>query len=402
MPRRLPHERSQRYYFTADEADLLTILKNTHFYPEFNSTFWKFETFVSQAKVPGERFFGVFLAVWLLCTPIANAQPWTAWKVPDTLGRDGWRVNLSRSTVLLSSSHSNWLYAYSNQGGLIWKRPLSWPWNDALTVQGGLWKIQQEGQPAILLQPETGELMQRQGRDFPGWTVPLEGKSCLRLGPEGQLLTGSNDWLKWHQLTQLRLDQGDSWWGPPVISGSAAYVGTTRGQLQRVELASGQTRRAPPIRHPLLPPQSYPDGVMEVSLDGYLTVIRGKSTWLGHFPGWSNCYGSRGQILARPAVDDQGRVYLATRQSLQSWDATGKLRWSLKLACDSPVYWQQKVCFVADSSPALLLLSADSGALLQRVALPAAAESGPAVEFPYVALALHNAQVVVIRSQVKP
>lgn len=373
----------------------MTILKNTHFFAEKNSTSRKFDPFVSRTKVPGERVFEFVLGFWLLCTPIANAQPWTSWKVPETLGPDRWQVNLSQGIVLLSSPHSNWLYAYSSGGGLLWKRSLSWPMTQEPPVQDGLLLLQQKGQPAILLQPETGELRQRLDRQFSGWAVVRDGKSWLRLGSDGQLSLGSPDWTQWQPKVQLRLDLGDQWLGPPVISGSAVYLATSRGQMQRVDLNTWKSRRLPPIQHPLLSPQPHPDGVMEVSADGLLTLIREGSSWVQRFPGQGNCYSREGEILARPCVDDAGNIYLATRLTLMSWDVNGKLRWSKALSCTSPVRWHQRSCYLVDGSPALLRLSDQTGEVVERTPLSARPTGQLAIEKQLLALALANGEVLV-------
>jgi hypothetical protein len=372
----------------------LTILKNTHFFPEKNSSSCKFAPFVSRAKVPGERFFGFLVSLWLMCTPIANAQPWKSWKVPDTLGADGWQVNLSQGIVLLSSSHSNWLYAYSSGGELLWKRSMSWPLSAPPQLLDGLLFIQQEGQPALLMQPETGELRQRMAREFAGWVVPGDSSTWLRLSSDGQLLMGSPDWNKWKLLTQLTLERGDHWWGPPVRSGSSIYVGTALGQLQRVDLPSGKIRRLPTLKHPLQAPQPYPKGVLKVSSDGLLTMLGESSTWVQRFVGGRNCYSRSGRVLARPSLDEDGNVYLATRTGIVAWDSSGKLRWKREQECGSPIHWHQHNCYLLDDSPALLRISPFTGEVLARSPLPARPSSDLALEKQIVALTLSNGQLL--------
>lgn len=390
-------------YFTIARALLAAVLKINHLYSEKNSTSRKFETFVSRLKVPGERLFVFAWGCWLMCTPIANAQPWSSWKVPANLGPAGWQVNLIQGTVLLSSPHSNWLYAYSPDGDLLWKRALSWPLSESPRLVDGLLLIQSEGQPAILVQPTNGELRQRLPRSFSGWTVRRDAQSWLQLRPDGKLLEGSKDWTEWREVAQLRLEQGDHWLGPPALGAGKIYLGTARGHLQSVDLGAWQVHDYPFFGgRPLLPPLVHPEGALEVSVDGQLALRGDNSRWVQRFRGWANCYGGNGEILARPSVDPQGNVYLATRLGVHSWDVAGRLRWYVRRECTSAVFWHQEALFFMDAGPALVRMSPATGEVLERVPMPAGPASDLALEKQLVAVALRNGEVKVITRPAPP
>jgi len=347
-------------------------LKIPHFFSEKNSISEKFDLFVSQLKVPGKhtfesaKVFPYLLFFWLACTPIGNAQPLTSWKVPANFGPGQWHANFIQGIILLSSAHSNWLYAYAPQGGIVWKRPLNWPLTYPPQKIQGYLLIQQEGQPAALIKPETGEFRQQLHRDFSGWIVSKDSNSWFRLGPDGSLQIGNADWSTWKPWVQLRLERGDRWLGPPVLAGNNLYLGSNRGEAQRLEFPSGKTQRLPPLKNPLLPPQAYRDGVVRVSLNGLLMAHHSQGSWLGRFSGGEQCYHSSGLLLARPCQDQAGNLYMATRHRLHCWNPQGKELWRKDLACASPILWLQQACYVADSSPALLRLNPHTGETLQR------------------------------------
>lgn len=384
--------------FTAASAALLRILKNTHFSSEKNSTFRKFETFVSQTKVPGEHLFGCLFYLAVLCTPNALAQPWMTWKVPGTLGPADWQARIYQGIVLVTSPHSNFLYAYTSGGKLMWKREMSWPLSESPQVVDGQLLFQQPGQLAVLVQPETGETRQVLPRLHPGWMVPRDARSWLQLGEGGRLLTANKEWTEWKSLGHLRLQRGDDWLGPPVVVGSTVYLGTALGYLHQVNLQSGWRSSTLGIQlpRPLLPPTAHPLGVVEVAVSGLLALRTSTgNSWIKPFPGWNQCYSGSGEILARPAIDEAGNIYLATRNQLASWSPDGKRRWTSPLRSASAVLWSEGACYLADTSPAILKIDPASGTLLSRLPLPAGVASAPAIEKSLLAVALNNGQVVV-------
>ncbi len=386
-----------RVLFSAPKAALLTILKNTHFSSEKNSTFWKFETFVSQTKVPGERLFGCVFCLAVVCTPNALAQPSTTWKVPGTLGPADWQARIYQGIVLVTSPHSNFLYAYASSGKLMWKREMSWPLSRSPQLVEDKLLFQQDGQPAVLVQPETGETKQVLPRDHNGWTVPRDEKNWIQLGQAGQLLTANKEWTEWRNLGHLRLPRGDDWFGPPVVVGSTVYLGTIRGNLHQVDLAE-RWRSAvvgTQLPRPLLPPTPHPLGVVGVTVSGLLSLRGNNASWVKPFPGWTQCYSGHGEILARPAIDSEGNIYLATRNQVSAWNPLGRKLWTRSLRCSSAVQWKEGGCYVADTSPAILKLDPASGATLSRLPLPAGVASAPAIEKTLLAVALNNGEIFV-------
>ena len=388
---------THRDFSTVARAALLTILKITHFSSEKNSTSRKFETFVSHPKVPGERFFGCLLGLMFVCTPNALAQPWTSWKVPGTLGPADWQARIYQGIVLVTSPHSNFLFAYGSDGKLMWKREMSWPLSESPRLVLGQLLFQQPGQPAVLVQPETGETRQKLPGDHLGWTIPREEKSWIQLGAGGQLSSANLQWTEWKSLGHVRLDRGDEWLGPPVLVGSNLYLATARGHLQQIDLSARwhSNSLGNQLPRPLLPPVSHPDGVVEVAVSGLLALRGPRSSWTRPFPGWTQCYAGNGEILARPSVDDEGNIYLATRQQVCSWDRAGRVRWKWRVASASAMVLGEQACYVADTSPAILALDPATGRVLSRVPLPAGVASDPAVEKSLLAVALTNGQVVV-------
>lgn len=375
----------------------MTILKNTHFSPEKYSIFWKFETFVSHWKVPGEHLFGSLLTLLVLCTPNAWAQPWMSWKVPATLGPTDWQARVYQGIVLVTSPHSNFLYAYSSSGKLMWKREMSWPLSESPRLVEGQLLVQQPGQPTVLIQPETGETRQALPREHHGWTIPKDAKTWLQLTPEGQLLSVNKNWTEWKNLGQLRLRRGDEWLGPPVLVGSAVYLATARGHLQQVDLQSRWQSLAlgTQLPRPLLAPIAHPLGVVEVSVNGLLALRSAQGSWIKPFPGWNECFSGSGEILARPSVDEAGNIYLATRHQVSSWDFNGKQRWRRRLNCSSAVIWRDGGCYLADTSPSILKLDPNSGDTLSKLDLPAGVASDPSIEKSLLAVVLNNGEVLV-------
>lgn len=386
-----------RVTFSASKAALLSILKNTHFSSEKNSTFRKFETFVSQTKVPGERVFGWLVCLTLLCTPNALAQPWLSWKVPGTLGPAGWQARIYQGIVLVTSPHSNFLYAYSSGGKLMWKREMSWPLTRSPQLIEDKLLFQQPGQSAVLVQPETGETRQVLPRGRDGWTVPRDARSWVQLGNAGQLLTVNKEWTEFRNLGHLRLQRGDEWLGPPVVVGSMVYLGTARGQLHQVDLQARWRSSQPgtQLPRPLVSPVAHPSGVLTVSVSGLLALRGQTANWIKPFPGWIQCYSSRGDVLARPAVDEAGNIYLATRGQVIAWSPLGRRLWSRSLPCASAVQWREGGCYLADASPAILKLDPATGATLTRLPLPAPVATDPSIEKSLLAVALNNGEVFV-------
>lgn len=383
--------------FTAARAALLTILKNTHFSSEKNSTFRKFETFVSQTKVPGERLFG-WLFCLVVCTPNALAQPSMTWKVPGTLGPADWQARIYQGIVLVTSPHSNFLYAYTSGGKLMWKREMSWPLSESPQLVEGQLLFQQPGQLAVLVQPETGETRQALPREHAGWTVPRDAKTWIQLGQAGQLLSANKEWTEWKNLGHLRLQRGDEWFGPPVVVGSTVYLGTARGHLHQVDLQSRwrSATLGTQLPRPLLPPTAHPLGVVEVTVSGLLALRSNHgNSWIKPFPGWNQCYNGSGEILARPVVDPAGNIYLATRNQVTSWSPDGKRRWTRSVRNASAVLWKESGCYLADTSPAILKLDPVTGSVLSRLPLPAGVASDPAIEKSLLAVALNNGEVLI-------
>ncbi|MBS2038689.1 PQQ-binding-like beta-propeller repeat protein [bacterium] len=257
--------------------------------------------------------------------------------------------------------------------------------------------FQQPGQQAVLVQPETGETRQVLPSDHPGWAIPREDKSWIQLGPGGQLLSANNQWTEWRSLGHLRLQRGDDWLGPPVLVGSDLYLATTRGRMQLVELGARWRSSAmgTELPGPLLAPVSHPDGVVEVTVSGLLALRGTNLSWIKPFPGWNQCFSGSGEILARPSVDAEGNIYLATRGQVCSWDRTGKVRWKWRVGCASALVIGDDACYVADTSPSILKLDLASGRVLARSPLPAGVASDPSVEKTLLAVALNNGQVVV-------
>lgn len=388
---------TRRDSFTTASAALLAILKNTHFSSEKNSTFRKFETFVSQTKVPGERLFGWLFCLAVVCTPNALAQPWMTWKVPGTLGPADWQARIYQGIVLVTSPHSNFLFAYTSSGKLMWKREMSWPLSRSPELFEGQLLFQQPGQLAVLVQPETGETRQILPREHPGWTVPRDTNSWIQLGDGGQLLSANKQWTEWKNLGHLRLQRGDEWLGAPVVVGSTVYLGTARGHLHQVDLQSSwrSSTLGTQLPRPLLAPIAHPLGVVEVTVSGLLALRSNSGSWIKPFPGWKECYSGSGEILARPAVDGEGNIYLATRNQVACWDRAGQRRWTRPLRSASAVLWKEGGCYVADTSPAIVKLDAATGAVLSRLPLPAGVASDPAIEKTLLAVALTNGEVLV-------
>ncbi|MBX3168116.1 MAG: PQQ-binding-like beta-propeller repeat protein [Candidatus Eremiobacteraeota bacterium] len=319
------------------------------------------------------------------------------WKVPGTLGPADWQARIYQGIVLVTSPHSNFLFAYGSDGKLMWKRDMSWPMTESPRLVNGQLLFQQPGQPAVLVQPETGETRQILPRDHSGWTVPRDAKSWIQLGDGGQLLSGNKEWTEWKNLGHLRLQRGDQWLGPPVLVGSTVYLGTARGHLHQVDLQSGwrSATLGTQLPRPLLPPSPHPLGVVEVTVSGLLALRSNSGNWIKPFPGWSQCYSGSGEILARPAVDDDGNIYLATRHQVASWDAGGRRRWTLPLRCASAVAWKEGGCYLADTSPAIVKLDPATGTVLSRLPLSAGVASDPAVEKTLMAVVLNNGEVMV-------
>jgi len=257
--------------------------------------------------------------------------------------------------------------------------------------------MQQPGQPAVLIQPETGETRQALPRQHQGWTIPLDAKRWIQLSPNGQLLSANKDWTEWKNLVQLRLRRGDEWLGPPIPVGSALYLATARGHLQQVDLKPEWRSQAlgTQLPRPLLAPVAHPLGVVEVSVSGLLALRSAQGSWIKPFPGWNQCFSGSGEILARPAVDEAGNIYLATRRQVSSWDFNGKLRWRHRLNCSSAVIWRQSGCYLADTSPSILRLEPSTGATLSKMSLPAGVASDPSIEKSLLAVVLNNGQVLV-------
>jgi outer membrane protein assembly factor BamB len=125
-----------------------------------------------------------------------------------------------------------------------------------------------------------------------------------------------------------------------------------------------------------------------VSVTGKISLRRPRNSWNQPFEGWANCYGANGEILAQPAVDPDGNIYLATRRAVHSWDSGGKLRWRKPLNCTTLVSWSSGKLYVADDSPALLQLDPVSGTLEERLPLKAGAACNPSLWENSLALVL--------------
>lgn len=379
-------------------------LKNTQVFPEKNSTLRKFQTFVSQWNIPGEHFFVFFVAFCLAWITLGQprpaaaetAQPVATWKVPDSLGSDRWQVNLLERTLLLSSVHSNWLHAYSLQGGVLWSRPLLWPVSERIAEISGLFLLQHSGHPPWLLQPQTGDV--RLSLAEAGWVMPFDESTWLHISPEGRIQNLSRDWLEPKLLGQLRLARGDRWMGPPLLREGVLYINSAQGEFSRVEFSPQfKVVAMRPIERPLVPLRDHPQGVVTVSVTGKISLRRPRASWTQGFEGWANCYGANGEILAQPEVDPQGNLYLATRRFVYSWDSAGKLRWKKLLACSTRVSWSSDKLYVTDDSPALLQLDPVSGNLEERLPLKASAACNPSIWEGNLALVLALGEVHLFR-----
>lgn len=373
-------------------------LKNTQFFPEKNSTLGKFQTFVSHWKIPGERIFVFWTLLWCLFTAPALAKPvHESWPVPSTLGQNGWRVNLVDETLLLSSIHSNWVHAYSLAGGLLWRRTLNWPLVEPVERMAGLLLVQFPGQRPWLLQPQSGEV--RLALDLPGWVLPLDEKSWLFFSLEGSLYRLTQDWSERQLLGRLSLLRGDRWLGPPVLKEGMLYVSSAQGEFRRVELHP--YFKVVPLRawaRPLLAPTAHPKGILSVNLEGQLSLRRGRNqrgltSWSVRFPGWSQCYSPKGELLSIPTQDLEGNVYLATQNQASSWDDQGKLRWRRTLPNLTPLTWHHGWLYAIDSSPALLQLDPGTGAAVATLPLDAPPSGNPSAWNGHLALVLENARV---------
>ena len=320
-----------------------------------------------------------------------------SWKVPAALGPADWQARVYQGIVVVTSPHSNFLYAYSSSGKLMWKRNMSWPLSESPRLVEGQLLVQQPGQPAVLIQPETGETRQALPREHRGWTIPVGPQSWIQLRSNGQLLSANKDWTEWKKLSQLRLLRGDEWLGPPVKVGSALYLATARGYLQQVDLNSEWRSQAlgTQLPRPLLAPVAHPLGVVEVSVNGLLALRSAQGSWIKPFPGWNECFSGSGEILARPAVDEAGNIYLATRHQVASWDLNGNVRWRHRLKCSSAVLWREGGCYLADTSPSILKLDPGTGAILSQMTLPIGVASDPSVEKKLLAVVLKNGEVFV-------
>lgn len=372
-------------------------LKNPHFYPEKDSIFRKFQTFVSQTKIPGERLFENFFWIVLALASTANAlpQPEVRWKVPEVTETTPWQVAMVQGVVLVGSPHSNWVSAYSERGQLLWKRRLAWPWGQSLINLNG--EILFPG-PGWLLQPATGELRLQVPLSVGGWTVPWsEGSDWLHLSPQGEIQLGEREHPRWETRLQLRLPQGDRWWGPPVVQGKRIFVGTSQGELRSIQWGSPpQVRPLAPLPRPLFAPVAHPLGVLGVSLEGRIALRSPERNWEARFPGWKECFSEQGVSLASPQVDEAGNAYVALRHSLRSWDASGKLRWQRPLACQSHAFLHEGGLYVVDASPALLQLAPASGQVLQCWPLAGPLQAEPFFDGGKVALLLDGGELWVL------
>jgi hypothetical protein len=450
-----PHSDKSLHFAGAKQRDL----KIPHFFPEKNSTFPKFATFVSRFKIPGERSFDLalatFLAASLCCSPIGKSEPLSPLKVPGGGNHYSWQISVQPDVLLVGSPHSSWLYAYSRRGELLWKRPIDWPLIQAPRMWEGLLLLQQAGQPAWLLQPQTGELRQRLPREFSGWTLPWDNQRWIQLGEQGEVRLGTRDWTQWVTLGQLRLDRGDAWMGPPAVARSYLFVTTKLGHLQRLgpiedvlpaasakqdsplpsegirskldftrsdtdsetdeapdasapETADSndalnrgrvrglRVRQLPGVGRPLFGPLAHPRGVVEVSLDGKVTLRRRQNPWVQRFPGWDSCYSLQGRLLPRPALDSEGNIFLATRDSIHAWNGdTGQVLWNQPTRSATPVQVHgNSVWTVVDDPPALLELSTRTGEFKQRIDLPAGPASELSVGSDLLALVLRDGTIL--------
>ncbi|MFN8606085.1 MAG: PQQ-binding-like beta-propeller repeat protein [Vulcanimicrobiota bacterium] len=313
------------------------------------------------------------------------------------MGPADWQARIYQGIVLVTSPHSNFLFAYGSDGKLMWKRQMNWPLSQSPQLVDGQLLFQQPGQTAVLVQPETGETRQVLPQTHTGWTIPRDEKTWIQLGPGGQLLSANKQWTEWRSLGHLSLQRGDEWLGPPVLVGSRLFLATTRGRLQQVELGARwrSFSLSSQLPRPLLAPVAHPDGVVEVALSGLLALRGAQDSWVKPFPGWNQCFSGNGEVLARPAVDADGNIYLATRRQVCSWDRSGKVRWQRAMGCASALVLSEDACYLADSSPAILKLDPSTGRVLARSPLPAGVASDPAVEKSLLAVALNDGQVVV-------
>lgn len=338
---------------------------------------------------------------------------------------------------------------------MLWKRPVDWPLIQPPRMWEGLLLLQQAGQPAWLLQPQTGELRQRLPREFSGWTLPWDNQRWIQLGEQGEVRLGTRDWTQWVTLGQLRLDRGDAWVGPPAVARSYMFVTTKLGHLQRLgpiedvlpaatakqesplpnegirskldftrsesdadpdettnteetppaqggealnrgRVRGLRVRQLPGVGRPLFGPLPHPLGVVEVSLDGKVTLRRRRNPWLQRFPGWDDCYSKAGRLLPRPALDQAGNIFLASRETIHAWDAdTGQVLWKRQTLSATPVQVHgESLWTVVDDPPALLELSTRNGAERQRIELPAGPSSDLAVGTDLLALVLRDGTIV--------
>jgi outer membrane protein assembly factor BamB len=362
-------------------------LKNPHRFPEKDSIFRKFQTFVSQTRIPGERTFG-FLTV--LCLMTSSAQADWRWKVPNELGQAGYRAELVQGVVLLGSSHSSWLYGYKPEGELLWKRQLGWPLNQSLQSVGGLalWP-----RPGWLVQPETGEL--RLLPPSPGFTVPGPGDSWLHINNNGQLFQRLSQ--NWEQLGQLRLLQGETWIGPPLYHLGKFYAISSNGALVEAltQKQGWNSRVLTRCDRPLSAPLAHPRGLVLAGLSGRLQLcVPGGKSWTRASAAWENCYSQEGTLVALPCVLGQ-TIVQASRQQIHAYSASGEVLWERSLAAScSPLVWQNRL-FICNQEPTLLELHPDTGQVLHRRPLSAPPSTQPHASGQQLALALKDGQVVI-------
>lgn len=360
-----------------------------------------------------------------------------------------YQVGLQGGVLTVGSPHTSFLYAYSADGrSLLWKRELSWPMTEPPRSWRGMLLLQQPGQPAVLLQPETGELRQRLHREDVGWTVPWGDGRWVQLSSQGDVRLGSADWKQWVTLGRLRLARGDAWLGAPTVSRSFLYVTSKHGRLQRLGpiedvLATSdaaitqalpsqspslrlleeeddeatptpppvstnpeaavdrgsvrglRVRNIPGVPRPLTAAVAHPDGVVQASLDGRLALRRRRGAWQVRFPGWGNCYGSGGQLLASPTVDALGRVLLCTRDGLSCYSSqNGTLLWRHPCQPAAPVVMRGvEPWLLTENPPALSRLDPTTGSVDEFHPLPAGAASPLAVSDERVALVLQSGAV---------
>jgi len=336
----------------------------------------------------------LFTLMWL----VHAATLETSFAIPELLWNQPFQAQLIDSLVLVSSPHARWIYAFTPEGQALWKRQLEWPIGELMRIDQGLLLVHGPDARAEAIRLDTGERLLRQPRLRPAWVTPrLQDASqpdWLALTPEGRLQSWDPHWNPSGELGRLSLPRQDAWWGPPVELPWGVFAGSFRGQLQ--QWTPQKVYIHTQLDHPLMPLLAHPQGVVQISQDGRL-LFQGKNRfWLADFPGQTQCYNSRGELIARPCWDQQGNLYLAHAKGLISWSADGALRWHSSLNCSSAPATSQGQVVVVEAESSLAFLDAGTGQRLGQQPLPAPAGPQLSLDSRRMAVPLRDHRVLVL------